>query len=555
VSCRLKTLLCAAWFAGSLLVAINAAADSKPQWHIATTSRFTIVSQLDAPATKKWADQLLRFTHTLSILAPIDESHLKPLTIVIFADDSHFAPYKAARPDGNIADIVGFFAAEDTWAVMGFSHHDDELMQQVLFHESVHWHLSAHSKEVPLWFEEGLAEVLSTTRLQRNRSILGAPIAEHVQRLKNAEPIPLDTLLSATHQSELFNDDHRSATFYAQSWAAVHELMLHKQGFRQNLLASYLSSLQLASQDSAYNNSVRSGDEFVDGHSSRFTTVSIPVASSNAPSSDEIVATPASVNAVELALARLAIGSHRFEVAELHRATLANNDPGTAADLQALLQWQQQQSALASAFKSIDHGSPNAQTLLIAANELWQQDSRANAKQVMKLASQAIQRWPAYQKAYQTLALAVKSIDTPSAETLGLLWRGHDLFPSDTAITLSLAISLANSSQPESALRLIKPLLEDRHAPVELQDHELQDQALLVHSWILQSNYNPRIKTLVNAGRFETAMLLANEYKQRCIEDTSLQAADAMQTYVYVAQQLQSMDAALQDSQAIAALK
>ncbi len=93
--------------------------------------------------------------------------------------------------------------------------------RRILFHEYTHFLLHQGTAiDYPLWYHEGLAEVLSTVRRREDLIELGSTHMERARALARIRHFDLAELFSATKYSDV---DDREA-FYAGSWAAVHYL-------------------------------------------------------------------------------------------------------------------------------------------------------------------------------------------------------------------------------------------------------------------------------------------------------------------------------------------
>ncbi len=107
-------------------------------------------------------------------------------------------------------------------------------------HEYTHLMVHQSKKQIPIWFNEGLAEVYASMRPEGKKMLVGAPIAGHLITLANEQWIGLDKLTSADHQSPLYNEKNRAGVFYAESWLLVHMLFLdanYRPHFRDMSLA------------------------------------------------------------------------------------------------------------------------------------------------------------------------------------------------------------------------------------------------------------------------------------------------------------------------------
>jgi hypothetical protein len=131
-------------------------------WVKAATEHFTILTPAGADVARKWAIELEQFRRALQASVPVAVNRLRPVTVVLFKDNDAmdaFAPLENGRP----VKIGGFFVrANDINTIMLSVARKDRETRHVIFHEAVHWHLSAREGLMPLWLGEGLAEVYAT---------------------------------------------------------------------------------------------------------------------------------------------------------------------------------------------------------------------------------------------------------------------------------------------------------------------------------------------------------------------------------------------------------
>jgi hypothetical protein len=96
---------------------------------------------------------------------------------------------------------------------------------RVAFHEYVHLVLNHTTARLPRWLEEGTAEFYSTLEASPGRLVVGAPIPQHLQTLRDtAAWLDAETLQSLTAESPHYSERRMARIFYAQSWALVHML-------------------------------------------------------------------------------------------------------------------------------------------------------------------------------------------------------------------------------------------------------------------------------------------------------------------------------------------
>ena len=146
-------------------------------------------------------------------------SHGKPVRIVAFHSQKEFQPY---RPNEVAAAFYHAGADHDYIVISGtaIEHY------QVATHEYTHLLLGQTDSTVPLWLNEGLAELYSTIEQTGDRIQVGKAPPGRGQALLSERWIDLDALLSTTHESPLYNEKSRAGMFYAESWALVHMLSL-----------------------------------------------------------------------------------------------------------------------------------------------------------------------------------------------------------------------------------------------------------------------------------------------------------------------------------------
>ena len=73
--------------------------------------------------------------------------------------------------------------------------------------------------DLPLWLNEGLAELYSSFQLRGKKAAIGRPIDSHIHWLRDHALIPVGELFAIDHSSKDYNEGSRRGVFYAQSWA------------------------------------------------------------------------------------------------------------------------------------------------------------------------------------------------------------------------------------------------------------------------------------------------------------------------------------------------
>jgi tetratricopeptide (TPR) repeat protein len=93
-------------------------------------------------------------------------------------------------------------------------------------HEYTHL-IAEHAKlNLPVWLNEGIAELYSSLESRGDRAMVGRPIPGSLFVLARQPWIDWNVLFGVDHNSPYYNDRERMQVFYAQSWALTHMLSL-----------------------------------------------------------------------------------------------------------------------------------------------------------------------------------------------------------------------------------------------------------------------------------------------------------------------------------------
>ncbi len=201
------------------LVAVSSIAAAGQPWLKATSQNFEVYTAAGEPKAREvilYFEQVRSFFETA---VRVPGSAKGRVRIVAFASPAEYAPYQlnATSPAYSGGD-----ATRDV-IVMGSVSPDD---YPAAIHEYVHVLLKP-VKNVPLWLNEGLAELYSSLRPQGSQVLVGSLIPGRVRVLQTGDWMDLDTLCSVDLDSPYYTKDHsRQQVFYAESWALAHMLVL-----------------------------------------------------------------------------------------------------------------------------------------------------------------------------------------------------------------------------------------------------------------------------------------------------------------------------------------
>jgi hypothetical protein len=96
----------------------------------------------------------------------------------------------------------------------------------VAVHEYVHLVVKRSGLHITTAMNEGLAEFYSTLKITRDGIEIGTPPVTRLYTLRMTKLIPLPELFAVTTGSPFFRDRDKVETFYAESWALTHMLLL-----------------------------------------------------------------------------------------------------------------------------------------------------------------------------------------------------------------------------------------------------------------------------------------------------------------------------------------
>jgi Flp pilus assembly protein TadD len=461
----------------ALAAAALPAATEAPAWRLLRTPRFTVVSQLSDDETRAWAGGFGRFVSALGAVVPVDERTLAPLTIVLFAEDRSFEPYKPMGARGKRAnEVSGCFASRDTWSVIAMAvRSEDAETRQTMFHEGVHWFTNGHGEERPVWFEEGLADAFSTLRFDDSGAVWGEVPAAYVEFMESGEPVPpLEEVLARGRRAAAFDEEKQAAGFYVRAWAFVHREMFDADGDGGASLARFVEALRSGE---------RTGDAFrrvfgcapdemdrrIDAcvRERRFRCARRPAPSACRMAATVIVEAPEA--AVEAALGRLALGAENFELAQRHLARVVELGPDRPEGYELFTVLAADcgdgEAVLAASGRALGLGSRDAGVSFLRAQERFRMAGERGeilgqeAREIADLLERALTEQPHLPLAYRSLSRVLCSVDELTEADVRMVEQGRRLYPADGEIVFGLAVMAAQRGEREVAVQLLRHLV------------------------------------------------------------------------------------------------
>jgi tetratricopeptide (TPR) repeat protein len=225
------------------VVCSYAPVSAKDTWTSVRSKNFLLIGNASEKEIRQVGVRLEQFREVFSLLfTKVNVNSPVPTTVIVFKSDDSYRPFK---PNPNIA---GYFQPGQDVNYITLKLVKELGSEQdpfnIIFHEYTHLLVKDTNGNVPIWFNEGLAEYYSTFTITDDRKVvLGRPIASHVFLLREKKMLPLRTLFQVDQKSPYYNERDKQSIFYAESWALMHYLILGKDGQRVTQMGKFLELL------------------------------------------------------------------------------------------------------------------------------------------------------------------------------------------------------------------------------------------------------------------------------------------------------------------------
>lgn len=446
------------------------AAAAEPEWRKLEAPMFGVLSQLDERETLEWAVEFDQFIGALHGLYSVDQLALPPLTIVLFRQAREFAPYRL-RTDSGQARVAAFFGNTGDWSIIGMPGNGrDDATRETIYHEAVHWFMTASDSPQPLWFAEGLAEALSTFEAVDGHGRWGEPLEDHVATLAYEGLLSMEELLRASQDEALHGRE--SGRYYPQAWAFVHRMLFGNGGADSGKLTTLLRELGTKDLDTAVDTAFGSSyDALTDDlrrylERGRYGYAETPLRDRSA----EMKVEAASEANVEFALGRLATVGGNLDLAREHAARVVALAPSSPAGYELTAYAAHEagdETALGPALeRASELGSRESWIYATKADRLLlrrQADSgqldELLAADVARAAADLYERAlvlrPRNKDAFTGLVMALLNVDAPTDVDAAALHAGRVLFPAEGVLLVGEAAAVKSRGDVREAARLL----------------------------------------------------------------------------------------------------
>lgn len=308
---------------GAFLLALSvfSASAKDPEWIEGHSAHFHVISNAGDKKSSKVTVRMEEFRHLLTVMLPrLRYDPPVPTTVVLFANDKSFRPYKPLTPEGRPKDIAGLFQPghEAMFLMMDTS---DPRAEHIAYHEYVHLVMHLNFGVSPLWLEEGMATFYESTEIDGARNKVGFPQIDYYQHLRRNSLIPLDVLLTVGHDSPYYNDSAKQQLFYGESWLLVHYLMTADKGSHRAEFANLIDLLRsgmppAAAFQQALGMDLKTTEKKLEGYLHQFVLGYSTVTLTEAPPKFDATFAPMDQDLAKTYLADLWISQGRVALAE-----------------------------------------------------------------------------------------------------------------------------------------------------------------------------------------------------------------------------------------------
>jgi tetratricopeptide (TPR) repeat protein len=351
----------------------------------------------------------------------------------------------------------------------------------IAVHEYVHLVMRHSGLHIPLWLNEGLADVYSTLKPVSDGVAVGDLIDRYMPILSSAHWFTLEQLQAVTNRSPEYNESSRTGMFYAESWALVHMLYLspdYKAGFGRFVTALNQDLKLEAAARLAFNKTLNQMLTDLQGYLARKELYgSVFLSPMQKTAEEPRVETPGHYE-VNLMMADLQFVSRHHAAAAQSYSQLKEEDPKrpeayAGAGYMAMVSGDKA-AARREFRKAFELGTTDAQLCMQLAT--FEREAKAPAAEVMKELERAVTLRPDFREAIFQLAL-MKLDARDFEEALHLLGRAGLVAPERMTIYRS-ARAYANlqrgnvpeaQADAEAALRAARTTPESQAAERLLQ--------------------------------------------------------------------------------------
>ncbi|MCP5530285.1 MAG: hypothetical protein H7A44_07570 [Opitutaceae bacterium] len=225
------------------------AAAPRRSWNYAQSENFEMMTSASVGDSRELLADFEEFHALLQAAFGQPRIAKKRTTLVVFEYQEDFEPYKPLTEEGQRRNVAAYFLGhpEESLIAMVAGPASAREVRETVYHEYVHHFFDLMGYKLPLWLNEGLADLFSTMQIKRNRLELGHAKIGYMNAMLSTWD--LDWLFSVGKGSDSYHGGIAQQQFYAQSWALVHFWFCSPEMFPSYL--KFLDLIENSGKDSA----------------------------------------------------------------------------------------------------------------------------------------------------------------------------------------------------------------------------------------------------------------------------------------------------------------
>ncbi len=369
---------------------------------------------------KKGREAVLHFERVREFFlqaSPVKPPAEFPTRIVAFRDPQIFHMYSPSQSamayyaPGPLRDTI---AMEDPSSVT----------YPITIHEYVHLVVAHSGLRLPLWLNEGWAEVYSTLKPVKDGVAVGDLNPDRMKELQRGQWFTLRELSAVDNRSPVYNESSRTGLFYAESWALTHMLYLSPE--YKDHFGRFIGALNrgVPIEQATLDAFGRTGDQVMadlNGYFARKNLFGTVFLTPFEKSGEALSVTPVAQYDSDLALADLYAASGHLTDAERSYKQLQTQDPKrpdafAAAGYLGILM-HDPDTARSQFRKAFANGSNDPQLCMQLA--ALDREAKQSPTAIMEVLERAVKLRPDFAEAnFQLGLLKMDARDFPAAATL-----------------------------------------------------------------------------------------------------------------------------------------
>lgn len=404
------------------------------------------------------------------------------VTVFLFRTDEEFKAYGSDRWSKDHRFSGFYLEAADRATIVVAPSDDEDWARRLIFHEYIHHLFRSFEMEPPIWYNEGMAELLGGIVPGEKLVEIGHPQMGRLITLSREKLMPLETLFAVDHESAIYRSNDHTGLFYAQSWALLHYWYFGQSDISKEAVARFI---RVAGDRKAvesvdlkeffrtcfgmdYRQMEKRLERYVDGGSYRYGREKAPTL---APAKSYAMR-PLSRDEIRLRLAELALRTNQTPMAKfllLDAAAKPKPDPRIFEVLGAHALTEGDRTVVQERWEqAIAAGSTNGaifREVGLMESKLWLDDFNYDFRLPLELSTRlrdrlkrAIAHEPEQTAAYEKLAWVEAFSEAPFFPNVTLVQQRFATLKNQARTLVALALVRVRAGLPEEAKRTLSQL-------------------------------------------------------------------------------------------------